>query len=79
MYCCYSNTTADVKQQLMFVGQESGKLLAVRDIIRKVYVDIMGIIWNIRSIVTGIADCMCNHHVLRYIIEKTTKYKTPRK
>ena len=38
MYRCHSNTTADVKQQLMFVGQESGKLLAVRDIIRHVRV-----------------------------------------
>ena len=34
---CYRNSaTETVKQELLFVGQESGKLIAIRDIIRKV-------------------------------------------
>ncbi len=37
--CIYRNTaTLTVKQELLFVGQESGKLIAVREIISKVKV-----------------------------------------
>lgn len=32
-----NSATELVKQELLFVGQESGKLVAIRDIIRKVY------------------------------------------
>ena len=35
--CCFRNTATDaVKQELLFVGQESGKLLAMRNLVRKV-------------------------------------------
>ena len=33
---CRNVATETVEQELLFVGQESGKLLAIRDIIRKV-------------------------------------------
>lgn len=39
LFPCNRNTaTHTIEQELLFVGQESGKLLAVRDIIQKVSV-----------------------------------------
>jgi len=39
MCCLGRNTVAPtIQQQLLYVGDESGKLLAIRDIIRKVLV-----------------------------------------
>lgn len=35
---CRNSATELVKQELLFVGQESGKLIAIRDIIHKVCV-----------------------------------------
>ncbi len=35
-FCIRNSATEMVKQELLFVGQESGKLIAIRDIIHKV-------------------------------------------
>jgi len=35
--CCHRNTVAStIQQELLYVGDEAGKLLAIRDMIRKV-------------------------------------------
>ena len=38
---CRNSATETVEQELLFVGQEAGKLLAVRDIVQKV-----GLFWR---------------------------------
>ena len=36
MLCCRNTATDAVKQELLFVGQESGKLLAIRNLVKQV-------------------------------------------
>ena len=43
---CRNSATDLVKQELLFVGQESGKLLAVRDLMHKVQVCSLNITGN---------------------------------
>ena len=48
--CCRNAATDTVEQELLFVGQEAGKLIAMRDIVRKVstYVHMLIYTWYMR-------------------------------